>query len=308
MVTAYISHPTSKRHEMGAGHPECPARLDAIEQGLRETDLWGALEHVEAPTAHRQAIARGHASDYIDGLYARSPTAGQVALDPDTSINAYSLTAAEHATGGVIRAVDGVLTGELDNAFCAVRPPGHHAERNRAMGFCLFGNVALAALHALESHDLERVAIVDFDVHHGNGTEDIVTGDRRILFCSTYQYPLFPFPSNAGNPRHIVKSPLDPGTGGTGFREAVERDWLPALDAFRPQLILVSAGFDAHAADPLAQLELYEEDYAWVTERVMEAAAKHARGRIVSSLEGGYDLAALAGSVAVHILGLKQAT
>jgi len=306
MVTAYVSHPSSKQHEMGPGHPECPQRLDAIERGLRDAGLWEALSHIEAPRANRARIAQGHDEAYVDELYARSPWHGHVSLDPDTRINPHSLTAAEHAAGGVLRAVDCVLTDEFDNAFCAVRPPGHHAERDRAMGFCLFGNVALAALHALDHHGLGRVAIVDFDVHHGNGTEDIVRGDRRILFCSSYQYPLFPFPSNEGVNGHIVKSPLDPGTDGAGFREAIERDWLPALDAFRPELILVSAGFDAHAADPLAGLDLQEEDFAWVTDRVMEVAARHAHGRVVSSLEGGYDLQALAASAAVHVHGLQQ--
>jgi acetoin utilization deacetylase AcuC-like enzyme len=222
-------------------------------------------------------------------------------VDGDTAMNRHSLDAALRAAGGVAQGVDLVVEGRLRQAFCAVRPPGHHAERDRAMGFCLFNNIAVGAYQALEAHGLQRVAIVDFDVHHGNGTEDIVSGDQRVLFCSTFQHPFYPHSGFGETAANVVNVPLPAGTGSLGFREAVEAHWLPRLDAFEPQLIMISAGFDAHQADDMAGMKLVDADYAWVTRRLCELADRHAQGRIVSALEGGYELHALARSVEAHL-------
>jgi acetoin utilization deacetylase AcuC-like enzyme len=292
---------------MGPYHPGCPERLDAISDRLIAAGLDSHLTHYTAPAATREQIARVHGARYIDEVEAASPETGLHFIDPDTALNPYSLQAARHAAGAVVKAVDLAMSGECTTAFCAVRPPGHHAERARAMGFCLFNSVAIGARHACEVHGLERVAIVDFDVHHGNGTEEIFTGDPRVLMVSTFQHPLYPY-SGLDNPSPLmVNIPLSPGSGGAEFRAAVTDHWLPAMDKHRPELILISAGFDAHREDPLANLKLVEADYAWVTRELLAVARKHAQGRIVSSLEGGYGLSALGRSVAEHVRELVSA-
>ncbi|WP_348765122.1 histone deacetylase family protein [uncultured Salinisphaera sp.] len=307
MTTAYFSHSSCPLHDMGRGHPEAPARLVAIEKGMSVVGADRRVARRDAPQAPLDAIKRVHSPAYVDELVTFAPTRGRVRLDDDTYMNGHSLTAALHSAGAVVAATDAVLAGEAANAFCAVRPPGHHAERDRAMGFCFFDNVAVGAAHALHAHGLRRVAILDFDVHHGNGTEDVLGNEPRALFCSSYQSPLFPFTSDDNGHDTLVKTPLKAGTPGSVFRQAVERDWLPALDAFAPEMIFVSAGFDAHRSDPLADLMLEAEDYQWVTERIAEAADRLCDGRVVSTLEGGYALDALAASSAVHIQALCEA-
>ena len=286
---------------MGPYHPECPERLDAISDRLIAAGLDAHLQHYVAPPATREQIERVHGTRYVDEIEDASPETGLHFIDPDTALNPHSLDAARHAAGAVVKAVDLAMSGECTTAFCAVRPPGHHAERSRAMGFCLFNNIAIGAAHACEVHGLERVAIVDFDVHHGNGTEEIFTGDPRVLMVSTFQHPLYPY-SGLDNPSPLmVNIPLSAGSGGTEFRAAVTDHWLPAMEKYRPQLILISAGFDAHREDPLANLKLTEADYAWVTREIVAVAHRHAGGRVVSSLEGGYGLSALGRSVAEHV-------
>lgn len=294
---------------MGAGHPECPQRLGAIEDRLLITGLGDALERREPTPASVSELELAHGRLYIASLRgltdelreevaAGGPT--HLALDPDTSINVHSWEAALLAAGAALNATDAVIAGELENAFCAVRPPGHHACRDKAMGFCLFNNVALAAKYALDRHGLQRVAIIDFDVHHGNGTEDIVAGDERILMCSFYQHPFYPeWPhSTAAN---LVNLPVPAYTKGMDVRELIDAAWLPRLEAHRPEMIFISAGFDAHREDDLGQLGLVEQDYAWITEQLKAVARRHAQGRIVSVLEGGYNLSALARSVEAHL-------
>ena len=301
MTTAFITHPSCRQHDMGQYHPECPERLDAIGDRLIAAGLDVHLHHYVAPAATREQIARVHGARYIDEIEAASPQTGLNYIDPDTALNPYSLDAARHAAGAVVKAVDLAMSGECTTAFCAVRPPGHHAERGRAMGFCVFNNIAIGARHAIEHHGLERVAIVDFDVHHGNGTEDVFTGDPHVLMVSTFQHPLYPY-CGLDNPSPLmVNVPLSPGSGGAEFRAAVTDAWLPAMAKFRPQLVMISAGFDAHREDPLANLKLTESDYAWVTRELIKVARAHADGRIVSSLEGGYSLSALGRSVAEHL-------
>lgn len=301
MTTAYYSHDSSLAHDMGAGHPECPMRVRAVTRGLTDAGLDGKLTSPVFVPASPHWLKSIHCPEYVDAIQAFAPRYGLRQLDSDTSLGPATMTAALYAAGAAIDAVDRVVSGEAANAFCAMRPPGHHAERDRAMGFCFFNNVAAGAWQALVEHDLERVAIVDFDVHHGNGTEDICRNDDRVLYCSSYQDQLFPFTDNTSIPGHLIKSPLPAGTGSDAFRRAIESDWLPALDAFNPQLILVSAGFDADHADPLADLILDTEDFAWVTERICEVADSCCDGRVVSVLEGGYDLSALAAGAAAHV-------
>jgi acetoin utilization deacetylase AcuC-like enzyme len=298
------SHNDCVAHDMGAGHPERPARRAAVNDGLIEAGLADWLDWHEAPSVTREALLRGHPSDYLDDLAARAPATGSTPLDADTILTPHTLAAASRAAGAGCAAVDAVVGGDTDAAFANVRPPGHHAERRRAMGFCFYNNIAATALHALHEHALERVAICDFDVHHGNGTEDIFEGDPRVLFCSTFQFPLFPGYYGRDIPGQRVNCPLDAGTGGDGFRDAIGRQWLPALEAFQPQLVLVSAGFDAHADDPIGGLRLTTDDFHWVTERIGEIADRFAGGRIVALLEGGYDLAALGASAAAHVRAL----
>ncbi len=295
---------------MGFGHPECPARLEAIEQRLRQSTVDAALERREAPLASISDLELAHGRMHIaslrgltDGLRdevaAGGPTHAQI--DPDTSINAHTWDAALRAAGSAMAAVDAVMAGELDNAFCAVRPPGHHACRDKAMGFCFFNNVAVAAHYALDRHGLQRVAIVDFDVHHGNGTEDIVAGDERILMASFFQHPFYPYGGAASTASNLLNVPVPAYTKGDGVRELVRAQWIPRLDAFQPELVLISAGFDAHREDDLGQMGLVEADYAWITQQLMAVAQRHARGRVVSCLEGGYNLDALARSVEAHV-------
>ncbi len=308
-ATGLFTHPDCWRHEMGAGHPECPARLDAILDHLRVTGLDAVLDRREATPASladlelahdrmHLAALRGLSDQLRDDIRAGGPTHAQ--LDPDTAINVHSWDAILVAAGAAIDAVDAVMAGELANAFCAVRPPGHHATRRKAMGFCFVNQVAVAAKYALERHGLKRVAIVDFDVHHGNGTEDIVAGDQRILMCSFYQHPFYP-PWEHSTAANLVNLPVPAYTRGMDIRELVDMMWLPRLEAHKPQMILISAGFDAHRDDHMGQLGLVENDYLWMTERLMEVARRHAKGRIVSCLEGGYELGALARSVQAHV-------
>jgi acetoin utilization deacetylase AcuC-like enzyme len=286
---------------MGSRHPERPARLAAINDRLRATGLDGLLRHYDAPAATRGQLARVHDEDYIDWIYAQAPKQGVVWLDPDTGMNEHSLSAALHAAGALVKAVDVVMSGEAGAVFCSVRPCGHHAERRRAMGFCIFNNIAVGAAHGLAAHGLERIAIVDFDVHHGNGTEDIFREEPRVLFCSSFQHPFYPGTGADTVSDHIINIPLPAGAAGDRFRKAVEQHWLGALDAAKPQLLMISAGFDAHAEDDMAMLQLVEADYAWITDKLKAIADRHAQGRIVSALEGGYNLSALGRSVATHI-------
>ena len=301
MHTAYITHPEYLKHNMGHLHPESPARLSAINDRLHAAHLFDYLMHYEAPLAHRSHLARVHDPAYIDAIEAASPYDGIVELDGDTAMNPHSLEAAYRAAGGAVMAVDRVLRGDVESAFVACRPPGHHATRNRSMGFCIFNNVAVAAAHALEAYGLARVAIVDFDVHHGNGSEDIFKDDPRVMFCSTFQHPFYPYCGADTVSGHIVNVPLPAGTTGKRYREAFEERVLPALAAFQPEMLFFSAGFDAHREDDMGQFGLMESDYTWITEQSMAVTRTHTLGRVVSVLEGGYDLSSLGRSVAAHI-------
>ena len=306
MPTGLLSHPFCAAHEMGDWHPECPARLTAIQDQLIASGLLPYLEVIEAPPAPMEAIIRAHSPEYVERLRTRSPQRGYVALDPDTSMNPSTWQAALHAAGAVVEATDRVIDGALASAFCAVRPPGHHARPGAAMGFCLLDNIAIGALHALEHHGLERVAIIDFDVHHGNGTEEIFAGDERVLMASFFQHPFYPYSGTEHPAKNMVNVPLPAGTGGVKVRAVVDEIWMPRLTKFEPQLIMISAGFDAHREDDLGQMALVESDYAYITERMMEVAAHHGQGRVVSSLEGGYNLSALARSVVAHVRVLAR--
>jgi len=301
MQTAFITHPDCFKHDMGGWHPESPARLAAIQDCLIEQRLYDLLQHHEAPRAGREQLARVHSEAHIERVFNAVPRQGLVQIDADTAMSPFSLEAALRAAGAVVLGVELVLSGKAANAFCSVRPPGHHATRNQPMGFCLFNNVAVGAAHALAAHGLARVAIADFDVHHGNGTEDIFDEEPRVMLCSTFQHPFYPYSGADSGSDHIINVPLPSGTDGTGFRAAVEEHWLPALEGFAPQLLVISAGFDAHRDDNMAGLALVEEDYAWITSQLKILADKHCQGRIVSSLEGGYNLNALGRSVAAHI-------
>jgi acetoin utilization deacetylase AcuC-like enzyme len=309
-MTGYFTHQDCWKHEMGAGHPECPERLDAIEDRLLITGLGHALDRREAPVASLTDIELAHSRMHVAALrglseslkeeiVAGGPAYAQV--DPDTSMNVSTWDAALRAVGAALAATDAVLAGELENAFCAIRPPGHHAGRDKAMGFCFFNNVAIAAKYALERHGLKRVAIVDFDVHHGNGTENIVAGDSRILMVSFYQHPFYPLDHVHSNADNLVNLPVPAYTKGMEIRELIESAWMPRLEDFRPEMIFISAGFDSHREDDMGQLGLVEQDYAWITYRIKDVARRHAKGRIVSVLEGGYALSALARSVEAHI-------
>jgi acetoin utilization deacetylase AcuC-like enzyme len=300
-MTAYITHPDCLLHEMLPGHPECPERLHAIEDRLKAAGIMDYLHLHEAPHAERQHLARVHTARYLDEIFASAPSEGFAVLDPDTAMNPHTLNAALRAAGALVLATDLVISGRERNAFCSVRPPGHHAERDRAMGFCFFNNVAVGVAHALEQHHLERVAIIDFDVHHGNGTEDIFADEPRVLLCSSFQYPFYPFKAGATVPGHLINVPLRAGTGGEGFRKAVSEAWFPEIEAFRPQMFFFSAGFDGHREDPLASLELVEDDYLWITKSIMHYALEYAESRIVSTLEGGYALSALGRSATQHV-------
>lgn len=291
-------------HEMGIHHPESPARLSAIQDRLVSSGLDLVLQHHDAPLASRKQLCRAHDAAYVEQIFLRAPSEGQAWLDQDTSMNPHSLSAALHAAGAAVLAVDLVMSAENSAAFCNIRPPGHHAEYKQAMGFCIFNNIAVGAAHALHEHKLHRIAIVDFDVHHGNGTEDIFRNSPDVLFCSIFQHPFYPDTGYISNSEHIINVPLAAGSDGQVFRDAVMTHWLPKLDAFEPEIILVSAGFDAHIEDDMAGLCLVDQDYAWVTTEIKKIAGKHAKGRIVSVLEGGYVLDALGRSVVAHINAL----
>ncbi len=306
MHTGFITHTACAAHEMGSWHPESPERLAAIHDHLIAIGLAPHLVHIDAPVAALAAIERAHDRRYIEQLRARIPKHGYAPVDPDTSMNPATWDAALHAAGAVIEATDQVLGGALENAFCAVRPPGHHALRAQAMGFCFFNNVAIGALHALETHGLTRVAVIDFDVHHGNGTEEILANDERVLMASFFQHPFYPYTGTEHPAKNMVNVPLPAGTKGDVVRQVVDEVWLPRLEQFKPQMIFISAGFDAHREDDLGQMGLVEADYAYITQRLMEIAARHGRNRIVSTLEGGYNLSALARSVAAHVKTLAQ--
>jgi acetoin utilization deacetylase AcuC-like enzyme len=289
---------------MGDHHPESPARLGAVHNQLLASGLDFVLMHHDAPQASREQLCRVHDPGYVDSVFQKAPNEGRAWLDPDTCMNAYSLSAALHAAGAVVLGVDLVMSGQNKSAFCNVRPPGHHAERDQAMGFCIFNNIAVGAEHARQAHQLKRVAIVDFDVHHGNGTENIFRNQPDVMFCSTFQHPFYPNTGVETDSEHIVSVPLAAGSDGVEFRSAVTSHWLPRLNAFQPELILISAGFDAHIEDDMASLCLTEKDYVWVTSEIKIIADKYAQGRIVSSLEGGYNLSALGRSAAAHINAL----
>ena len=311
MNTAIFSHSACLYHDTGLGHPESPDRLRAVIRAL-EAEEFAYLDRREAPPATEEQLARVHHRDYVRWTLARIPTGeadGLVHLDGDTVVSVGSREAALRAAGAVCAAVDAVMAGEVRNAFCAVRPPGHHAEPERAMGFCLFNNVAVGALHARKVHGLGRIAVIDFDVHHGNGTQAMFEADEDLLYVSSHQWPLYP---GTGNPRerglgNLVNLGLRPGSGSADFRAAMTEGALPRIEAFRPDFVLVSAGFDGHADDPLAELDLMDADYAWITEKLGAIAARSCGGRLVSTLEGGYNLRALASSAAAHVRALMAA-
>ncbi len=301
MRVALLTHPDCSLHEMGEHHPESPERLRSVLAAIASSGLAPKLKAEQAPEATREQLLRVHAAEHVDMIFDAAPAAAYAYLDPDTSMNPKSLSAALRAAGAVVRATDMVIAGEVERAFCAVRPPGHHATPERPMGFCLFNNVAIGAAHALAAHGLERVAVLDFDVHHGNGTEDAFHEDPRVMLCSTFQHPYYPYCGADSGNDHIVNVPLPAMTDGRGFRKAVQEAWLPALERFRPQLVYVSAGFDAHREDPLAYLNLEDDDYRWVTQQIVAVAKRHANGRVVSTLEGGYNTVALGRCVVEHI-------
>ncbi len=301
MAIALISHPDCELHDTGAGHPESPARVRAVLDYLPTREIWDRLMPREASLVDVERLYRVHDREYVDAVIAAEPARGRVYLDPDTSMAPHSLNAALRAAGAIIDGVDLVMSGETDRAFCCVRPPGHHAETRRPMGFCLFNNVAVGARYAQDGYGLEKVAIVDFDVHHGNGTEDIFRSDPTVLYSSSFQHPFYPGSGANTRSDHIVNVPLPAGTRGPRFRSELEAKILPALDGFEPELVFISAGFDAHADDPLAQLFLDEEDFAWVTGEIVKVAVAHAGGRLVSVLEGGYNLTALSRSIEAHL-------
>ncbi len=316
VTTGYFSHADCRLHEMGAGHPECPERLDAIADHLLSTGLLDVLAQPEVPLASMSDLELAHSRMHVaavqglrDRIEAEEMAGGPAHfyIDPDTAMNAYSWDAALRAAGAAVAATDAVIDGRLQNAFCAVRPPGHHAMHGKAMGFCLFNNIAVAAKHALERHGLKKVAVVDFDVHHGNGTEDIFSSDPRCLMVGIFQHPFYPYSGENSSATNMLNLPLPAYTRGAAVREIFEQILLPRLDAFAPEMIFISAGFDAHRDDDLGQMGLLEADYAWLTQAIGEVAQRHAKGRIVSCLEGGYNLGALARSVHAHLQALIAA-
>jgi acetoin utilization deacetylase AcuC-like enzyme len=311
MTTAFYSHPDCRGHDMGQGHPECPGRLDAIDDFLIASGLDAALDRRDAPAVAMSDVDLAHESRFVGELrevLEQVQADGQPrAFDPDTVAGPGTWAAVVRAAGAAVAATDSVLDGTAENAFCAVRPPGHHATRDQAMGFCFLNSVCIAARHALDVRGLKRVAIVDFDVHHGNGTEDIIAGDERVLMVSIFQHPLYPYSGAVPMGPNMVNVPVPPYSRGAQVRELIEANWMERLDTFAPEMIFVSAGFDAHRDDDLGQLGLVEADYTWITQRIKAVADKHAQGRIVSCLEGGYNLGALARSVAAHLRVLTGA-
>lgn len=306
MTTAFISHPDTLLHVMDGGHPESPARITAIKNQLISSGLFASLQVHDAPLASDEHLLRVHTQRYVELIRSVAPKAGLVRLDPDTAMGPMTLSACLHATGAAILATDLVMSGKAKNAFCCIRPPGHHAGRERAAGFCIFNHIAAGVAHAISQHRLERVAIIDFDVHHGDGTEDIFKENPKVMLCSTFQHPFYPYSGADSRTERIINVPLPAYTNGKGFRLAIEQEFAPALASFKPQMIFVSTGFDAHVHDPLAQLALVEDDYVWVTQFIKDMAHKYAQDRIVSSLEGGYDLNALANSATAHIRTLAE--
>ena len=303
--TAYITHPACLKHDNGDDHPESPERLLAIQEKCEQSGLSQELQYFEAAKVSREQLQRAHGQRYLDSIEENSPKSekGTFYLDSDTRLSFHSLEAAQRAAGAVVMATDLVIEKKVNHAFCAVRPPGHHAKANNAMGFCIYNNIMVGVLHALECHGLERVALLDFDVHHGNGSEHIIDHDDRILFCSTFQHPFYP-DEPFDNNKNLICTPLSDGASGDDFRQVVKEKWLAALEKFKPQMIFISAGFDAHKDDFLAGLNFTEADYLWVTEQIVTMANKHCEGRIVSSLEGGYNTSALASSVEAHLRAL----
>jgi len=304
MTVGIISHYLCASHSMGERHPESPARLSAIKDQLIRSGLDFAIRQYEANPIDRELLALVHEPEYINFIFENSPVEGLFRIDPDTLMNPDTLKAILHAAGAAVQAVDLVMSEELTAAFCAIRPPGHHAEKNRAMGFCFFNNIAIAAAYARKQYNLNKVAILDFDVHHGNGTEDIFSGQPEVLFCSTFQHPFYPFSGTGQTPPNIINTPLDATASSDEFRQAVTDHWLPALGEFKPEMLFISAGFDAHAEDEMSHIRLYESDYRWVTDELKAVAEQHCNGRIVSVLEGGYDLSSLGRSVVAHVNGL----
>ena len=309
-MTAYITHTDCLRHEMGGGHPECPDRLKSVNDQMLAAGLFDEVRVLDAPLAEAEDLKRVHRPAYVDLIFENAPAEGYVQLDPDTAMNPHSLNAARRAAGAGVLAVDEVIAGGSSNAFCAVRPCGHHATQGRSMGFCIFNNIGVAAAYALEKKGLQRVAIIDFDVHHGNGTEDMFSEPRwhdKVLMASFFQHPFYPYSGTANPSPNMVNVPLAAGSGGLAVRKAVTEHWLPALEEFKPQMILISAGFDAHKEDLLGGMALVEADYEWMTRELMAVAEKHADKRVVSMLEGGYNLGALGRSAVAHVRTLLAA-
>ena len=305
MHTAYITHQVCLKHDMGEDHPECPARMHAVEDQLIASGLLPFLERHDAPLVTREQLLRVHDPAYVEQIFLRAPTDGMVHLDPDTAMNPDSLEAALRASGAAVMATDLVISGQVENAFCNIRPPGHHARRGNSGGFCIFNNVAVGVAHALEHHGLQRVAIADFDVHHGDGTEDIFRDESRVMLCSTFRHPFYPYCGADSGNEHIINVPLPGGTRSDEFRAAVFEKWLPALERFQPQMLFISAGFDAHREDDMGGFGLVDSDYGWVTDLLKEMANRHSGCRIVSVLEGGYELHALGRSAMVHVKSLS---
>jgi acetoin utilization deacetylase AcuC-like enzyme len=309
MATAYITHADCLRHEMGAGHPESPERLGAVNEHMRSSGLLDELRCLEAPLAEIDDLKRVHRAAYVDLIFENAPADGYVQLDPDTAMNPHSLAAARRAAGAGLLAVDEVMSGRSSNAFCAVRPCGHHATQVQSMGFCIFNNIGIAAAYALEKKGLERVAVVDFDVHHGNGTEDMFSPPHwhnRVLMTSFFQHPFYPYSGTVSPAPNMINVPLAAGSGGVAAKKAVEAQWLPALENFKPQMIFISAGFDAHREDLLGGMALVEADYEWITRELKGVASRHSQGRMVSMLEGGYNLSALGRSAVAHVRVLSE--
>lgn len=306
MATAYISHRECLQHDTGEGHPENARRISAIEDRFVATGLLDVLRYFDAPDATTSQLLRVHTKGHLEQLEAMAPKSGYARLDPDTIVSPDSLQAARRAAGAVVKAVDLVIGGEMESAFCGVRPPGHHAESNRAMGFCLYNNIAVGVAHAIEEHGLDKVAVVDFDVHQGNGTEEIFQDNDRVLFCSTFQHPFFPFTTPLENAANRVNVPLAATAKSAEFRAAISEQWLPALEKFQPQMVFISAGFDAHQDDEMSYVSLTDADFRWVSEQIAGVAAKSASGRIVSVLEGGYELHSLARCVEMHVRVLME--